>query len=104
MSEVPKARKGRSQFVNRNRAERIIEPPQYAAMIKRFLWHMGAADPEALKLFVELRRALDEAETTAIQMLLNEGYSYRDLAKPLAVHHTAIFQRMLRRRGSSECA
>jgi DNA-directed RNA polymerase specialized sigma24 family protein len=76
---------------------RLVEPGDFAGMIRRCLRHMGRrageADPESLRLFAELRQALDNAEHEAIAALLAEGYSYRDMAKALDVSPAAVHKR-----------
>lgn len=82
-------------------AERVIEVPAFAAFIRRSLRSLGRragdADPEALRVFVELRRELDEAETVAMRALLASGFSYRELARPLGLTHVAVLRRLQRR-------
>jgi DNA-directed RNA polymerase specialized sigma24 family protein len=81
----------------------VIEVPAFAGAVRRFLRALGQragdADPEALKVFAELRRELDEAETVAMERLLANGFSYRELARPLGQSHNAVLQRLQRRRG-----
>lgn len=96
------ARRDRLHAVTAEPAERIIEVPQFAAFIRRSLRALGRragdADPEALRVFVELRRELDEAETAAMEALLDNGFSYRELARPLGLTHVAVLRRLQRRR------
>lgn len=99
------ARRDRLHAVTAEPSERIIEVPQFAAFIRRSLRSLGRragdADPEALRVFVELRRELDEAETAAMEALLDAGFSYRELARPLGLTHVAVLRRLQRRRPAS---
>lgn len=80
---------------------RVIEIPAYAAIVKRFARSLGKRaakeDPEALRVFKELRRELDEAETVAMLGMLANGFSSRELARPLGVSHVAVLKRLQRR-------
>lgn len=97
MTGQPASRKRRQPTVNAKKEPRNIEPSEFAGMIRRCLRAMGAragdADPESLRIFVELRDAIDAAEHQAIGALLDEGYSFRDMGRALGVSHVAVHKR-----------
>lgn len=100
MSDITPGQTPRSPTVNAKSARRRDEPEDFAGMIKRCLVAMGRragdADPESLRIFPELRQALDAAEYKAGRALLDEGYSYRDLARALGVNVSAVHKRFNR--------
>lgn len=78
-----------------------VELPAFAGFVRRSIRAVGRraaeGDPEALRVFVELRRELDEAEAVALRGLLDGGFSYREMARPLGVTHVAVMRKLQRR-------
>lgn len=50
-------------------------------------------DPEALAQVMEIQEELDRQMTEAVSRLLDEGYSYTDLARPTGITRQAMRQR-----------
>ena len=79
------------------REPRVVELPEYTAMVVRLLDSMGAragdADPESLRLFQTIRAAVDSAEHEAMDALVENGYSYADMGRALGVSKVAVHKR-----------
>jgi hypothetical protein len=82
-----------------------VELPDFAKFVRRSIRALGRRaaenDCEALCVFVELRRELDEAELVAMQGLLDRGFSYREMARALGVTHVAVLRKLQRRTQSA---
>lgn len=79
----------------------MIELPAYGAFVRRSIRALGRraaeGDPECLRLFAELRAELDDAEAVALRGQLCNGFSYREMARPLGVTHVAVMRKLQRR-------
>lgn len=87
----------RQPRVAKKSSNRVLEAPQYAAFIGRSIRALGRRagehDPTSLVHFGELRELLDAAEHQAVAALLEQGFTYREIARALGVSHQAVMKR-----------
>ncbi|MGW0807978.1 hypothetical protein [Nonomuraea sp. NPDC002799] len=78
-------------------ARRVVENDQYVAFLRRAIRAYGrriaTGDVEALADAVALINDLDTAITQAVVGLREQGYSWAEIARPLAITRQAAQQR-----------
>lgn len=74
-----------------------METPEYAAMmlrlVRRYGVRVGLGDPIDLTTMTEVRDAFDDAVQAAVDGLIAEGYSWREVGEALGVSKAAAWQR-----------
>lgn len=96
-SGMPETACADNQALTPDASRRVVENDQYAAFLRRVIRAYGrriaAGDVEALADAVDLLNELDAALAHAVTGLRAYGYSWADIARPLAITRQAAQQR-----------
>lgn len=96
-SGMPETASTDKQALTPEGPRRVVENDQYAAFLRRAIRAYGrriaSGDVEALADALALIDDLDTAITHAVAGLREQGYSWADIARPLAITRQAAQQR-----------